>query len=125
MVPIMSLWIPILLSAVIVFVASSIIHMVLPLHRKDLRRLPKEDEVMQALRGFNIPPGDYAIPCAGSPETMSSPEFVAKMKHGPVAFMTFVFQSSAKAVVAWILSDAVAVASVPFSLPSDELLVTT
>ena len=106
MVPIMSLWIPILLSAAIVFVASSIIHMVLPLHRKDLRRLPKEDEVMQALRGFNIPPGDYAMPCAGSPETMSSPEFVAKMKHGPVAFMTFVPAgppSMGKSLVLWFV----------------------
>ena len=70
MVPVMSLLVPILLSAVIVFVASSIIHMVLPYHRSDLRQLPKEDEVMEALRRFNIPPGDYAIPCAGSPAGM-------------------------------------------------------
>jgi len=33
MVPLTSLWAPILLSAVIVFVASSIMHMVLPFHR--------------------------------------------------------------------------------------------
>jgi hypothetical protein len=106
MVPITSLWVPILLSAVIVFVASSIVHMVLPLHRNDLRRLPKEDEVMQALRAFDIPPGDYAVPCAGSPEAMRSPDFIAKMKQGPVAFMTVVPAgppSMGKSLVLWFV----------------------
>jgi hypothetical protein len=88
MVPILSLGIPILVSAVIVFVASSIIHMVLPFHRNDLHKLPKEDEVMDALRRFNIPPGDYAAPHAGSPEGMKKPEFLEKMRKGPVVFMT-------------------------------------
>ena len=45
MVSISALWLPILLSAVIVFVASSIIHMVLPVHRGDYRKLPEEDRV--------------------------------------------------------------------------------
>jgi hypothetical protein len=88
MVPLMSLVIPILVSAVIVFVASSIIHMALPFHRNDLRRLPKEDEVIDALRRFNLPPGDYVIPCAGSPADMKKPEFIEKMKKGPIVFMT-------------------------------------
>jgi hypothetical protein len=90
MVSLISLWMPIILSAVIVFVASSIIHMVLPYHRKDLRRLPKEDEVMEALRPFNIPPGDYGMPLAGSMEGMKSPKFIEKMKAGPVAFITVI-----------------------------------
>ena len=59
MVPVTSLWLPILVSAVIVFVASSIIHMVLPFHRKDYKPVPSEDGVMDALRRFGIPPGDY------------------------------------------------------------------
>jgi hypothetical protein len=88
MVPVMSLAVPILVSAVIVFAASSIIHMVLPYHRNDLRRLSNEDAVLDALRRFNIPPGDYAIPHAGSPADMKKPEFVEKMKKGPVVFMT-------------------------------------
>jgi hypothetical protein len=88
MVPLMSLWMPILVSAVIVFVASSIIHMVLPYHRNDLRKVPKEEDVMDALRRFNIPPGDYAVPHAGSPEGMKKPEFVEKMKKGPIVLMT-------------------------------------
>ena len=90
MVSILSLWLPILLSAVGVFVVSSIIHMLLPYHRKDYGQLPKEDEVMEALRPFNIPPGDYVMPFAGSAKKMKLPEFIERMTKGPVAFMTFV-----------------------------------
>jgi hypothetical protein len=66
MVPVMSLWIPILLAAVIVFVVSSIIHMVFTYHRSDFGKVPSEEGVMDALRGFDVPPGDYVIPCPGS-----------------------------------------------------------
>jgi hypothetical protein len=90
MVQLIALWLPIILSAVIVFVASSIIHMVLPFHHGDLHSVPKEDEVMEALRRFNIPPGDYAMPLAGSMGGMKKPEFIEKMKAGPVVFMTVV-----------------------------------
>jgi hypothetical protein len=88
MVSTISLWLPILLSAVIVFIVSSIIHMVLPYHRKDFGKVPSEDEVMDALRKFDIPPGEYVIPRAGSPKEMGTPEFIEKTKKGPVAFMT-------------------------------------
>ncbi len=89
-VPVMSLWLPIALSAVIVFVVSSILHMVLPFHRNDLRKVAKEDEVMAALRPFQIPPGDYGLPCAASMESMRDPAFLEKMKAGPVVLMTVV-----------------------------------
>ena len=62
MVSVLSLLIPIALSAVLVFIASSIIHMATPLHKNDLKRLPNEDGVMNALRPFNLPPGDYGLP---------------------------------------------------------------
>ncbi len=88
MVPLTALWAPILLAAVLVFVASSILHMVLPFHRNDFKTLPGEDDVMEALRRFKIPPGDYLMPCAGTPDAMRRPEFVEKMKRGPVALMT-------------------------------------
>jgi hypothetical protein len=84
----MSLWLPILLSAVFVFVVSSFIHMALKYHRNDFRKLPSEDQVMDALRPFGIPPGDYVVPYAGSTEVMKSPEFTDKVSKGPVAFMT-------------------------------------
>ncbi len=88
MVPITSLWLPILLAAVLVFAASSIIHMVLTYHRGDHRKLPAEDEVMGALRKFSLPPGDYMMPCGEGPKAMSDPAFVQKMTQGPVALVT-------------------------------------
>lgn len=106
MVPVLSLWIPILISAVFVFVASSIIHMVLRYHDNDFGQVPSEDAVMDALRGFDIPPGDYAIPRPASSREMSAPEFVEKMKRGPVALMT-VMESGppamGKSLVLWFL----------------------
>ena len=88
MVPVLSLWLPILLSAVIVFVASSAIHMFTKFHKNDFKRVPNEDGVMAALRPFNLAPGDYGMPLAQSMDAMKSPEFQAKMKAGPVVFMT-------------------------------------
>jgi hypothetical protein len=90
MVELTSLWLPVLLAAVFVFIASSIIHMVLTYHRSDFRKLPDEDGVIEALGKFDIPPGDYMLPCGGGPESMRSPEFIEKMKKGPVALVTFV-----------------------------------
>ncbi len=88
MVPILSLWLPIVLAAVFVFFASFLFHMLLPLHRNDYKQLPTEDAVMDALRPFDIPPGDYLVPCARSPEVMRTSEFQAKRKRGPVILMT-------------------------------------
>jgi hypothetical protein len=90
MVPLGSLWMPILVSAVIVFLASFVIHMVLPIHRSDWKRVPDEDAALDALRRLGIPPGDYAIPCAGSPAALKDPAFIEKMTRGPIAFMTVI-----------------------------------
>lgn len=90
MVTLTSLVLPILISAVVVFIASSIIHMVLTYHRSDVRKLPnqQEDEVLEALRRLNLSPGDYAVPHPGSPDQMKDAAFVAKAKRGPLVFMT-------------------------------------
>jgi hypothetical protein len=88
MVALTSLWAPVVVAAVLVFLVSSIIHMVLPYHRTDFGRLPSEDEVMDAMRRFKIPPGDYLVPCPHGPDTMRSQAFIDRMKRGPVAMMT-------------------------------------
>ena len=62
MVPVLSLLIPIALSAVFVFIASSIIHMATPWHKGDFKTIPNEGGALDALRPFNIPPGDYMAP---------------------------------------------------------------
>jgi len=82
------LWLPILVSAVIVFAASSVIHMAPLWHKNDFASMPRESEVFQALRPFAIPPGDYFIPRPSSREVMRSPEFQEKVSKGPVAVMT-------------------------------------
>lgn len=83
-----ALWLPILLSSVIVFVASSLIHMASPWHRSDYPKMPREGEVMDALRPFAIPPGDYFMPRPSGSQEMRSPEFAEKVKRGPVVVMT-------------------------------------
>jgi hypothetical protein len=88
MVSIPELWLPILLAAILVFVASSIIHMFLGYHSGDFAKVPAEDRVRAALSETEIPPGDYAIPHAESAKAMGNPEFVEKMKEGPVALLT-------------------------------------
>ena len=88
MVPLTSLALPIIVSAVLVFVVSSIIHMALPYHRSDYNKLPDEDAALEALRRLNVPPGDYLVPHPGGPEGMRRPEFVEKMTKGPVMIVT-------------------------------------
>jgi hypothetical protein len=88
MVSLSSLWLPILLAAVVVFLASSIAHMLLPWHRKDFRGAPNEEALRTALRSIDLPPGDYMVPHGGGPEAMKSPEFQKKMQEGPVVLMT-------------------------------------
>ena len=56
MTPLASLVVPILLSAVAVFVLSALLHMALPWHKSDFSPVPNEDGVMDALRPFDIPP---------------------------------------------------------------------
>jgi hypothetical protein len=88
MTPLLSLWLPILLSAVLVFAASSIIHMLLPWHKGDYPKVPDEDRVREGLGALAVPPGDYMIPRPSSMEEMKSPAFQEKMKQGPVAILT-------------------------------------
>ncbi|MDE2497505.1 MAG: hypothetical protein KGK35_06705, partial [Xanthomonadaceae bacterium] len=66
-----SLWLPIVLSAVFVFIASALINMLLKFwHAPDYRRFSNEDEIRDAIRnGKPEAPGQYALPWC-TPETM-------------------------------------------------------
>lgn len=83
-----SLWLPIILSAVAVFILSSIIHMVLGYHNSDFSKVPSEDQIMDDLRKYNLPEGNYMIPYCADNKERNSEEFKNKMKNGPVAIMT-------------------------------------
>lgn len=82
------LWLPIILSAVAVFLVSSIIHMVLPYHKSDFRKLPREEEVRDALGKAHIPKGEYMFPYATESKERNSQEFKEKMNNGPVGILT-------------------------------------
>jgi hypothetical protein len=88
MVPLLSLWLPIALSAVGVFIVSSVMHMVIGHHKNDHARVDSEDAVMNALRPFNIPPGDYFMPRPAGMKDLKSPEFLEKRAKGPVIIAT-------------------------------------
>ena len=90
MVPIPSLWLPIVVAAILVFVVSSIIHMVLGYHKSDFKKVPAEDEVRGALGRFDIPPGEYVIPHAASTEEMRSEAYLEKTKQGPNVLLTVI-----------------------------------
>ena len=88
MISMVSLWLPIVLSAVVVFVLSSLIHMMLRYHANDLRKLPDEDTVANAIRQWNIPAGEYILPRPGSMKEANTPGFQEKVKKGPGALLT-------------------------------------
>src|SRR5580765_4401561 len=80
----MQLWLPILLSAVFVFIASSVIHMALKWHNADYHGFANEDEVRAALSKGNPAPGIYMIPYCKDMKDMGSPEMQKKFQDGPV-----------------------------------------
>jgi hypothetical protein len=87
MATLVALWLPILLSAVVIFIASSILHMVLPYHENDYSKIPDEEKVVAALRAANLKRGLYTFPYCTHQE-MNKPEMVEKYKQGPVGQMT-------------------------------------
>jgi hypothetical protein len=87
MVPLTALWLPIVLSAVIVFVASSLLHMLLTYHQSDCKKIADEDKVLAALRTAGLQPGIYIFPYF-KPKDMKSPAVAEKLNQGPVGMIT-------------------------------------
>ncbi len=88
MVTLGALWLPILLSAVFVFILSALVHMVLKYHASDYKKLANEDAVRTAIRSSNSEPGQYFIPYCASPKDANTPEMQQKFKEGPVGMIT-------------------------------------
>jgi len=85
--PFVVLWLPTLLSAVAVFILSSIVHMVVPWHKNDYLRFPNEAAVLDALRSQNLGTGEDMAPKPSSRGDMGSPEFLEKVKRGPLVIL--------------------------------------
>jgi hypothetical protein len=104
--PFGSLWLPVVVSAVAVFVVSSIVHMVLRYHRADYKGLPDEDSVAAALRKDKPAPGVYFIPHCLDMAQLKDPAIRKKFEDGPVAILTLRPNgqpSMGKSLVQWFL----------------------
>ncbi|MHB0960157.1 MAG: hypothetical protein ACYC0X_21025 [Pirellulaceae bacterium] len=83
-----ALWVCILVATVLVFIVSSALHMILPIHKGDYLRLPNETELLAAMRKQEIAPGAYSFPFPASMKDMASPEMIEKYRQGPVGLLT-------------------------------------
>lgn len=82
MVEITALWLPIVLSAVAVFIASALVWMCLPLHKKDYVPLPAEDPILEAVRAQDLASGRYVFPWC-QPGKEPSEAVAQKLAQGP------------------------------------------
>ena len=87
MVPLTALIVPSLLCAVLVFIGSSIIHMVLKYHASDYSQIPNEDAVRAAMRAGNPAPKKYIVPWCPDMKAMQSEEMKRKFEEGPNAII--------------------------------------
>ncbi|MDH3611783.1 MAG: hypothetical protein OEU90_11800 [Gammaproteobacteria bacterium] len=103
-VSLMSLWLPIVVSAGVVFMASSAIWMLLKYHDSDWHKLPDEDAARAALKGTE--PGQYSVPNAASSADRKNPEWQEKYKEGPAAMLVVLPHGSlamGKQMTQWIV----------------------
>ncbi len=82
------LCLPIIVAAIAVFIASSLIHMVFKWHNSEYRPLPNEDEVRRVLSSANLAAGLYATPHCTDMKEMQSESMQQKFRDGPVALIT-------------------------------------
>jgi hypothetical protein len=104
MITLGALWLPIIASAVLVFVASSLVHMVFKYHNKDYTKIPNEDAVRAAIRGAK--PAQYIIPYCADMKDMEKPEMKQKYVEGPIVVMNVMptgVPKMGKSLVQWFL----------------------
>ncbi len=84
----LSLWLPILVSAVVVWIASAIIWMAMPHHKRDRINLPDQEAMIQFVRSHNIPPGNYVFPYCGDAAQRNSPAMKEAIERGPIGTLS-------------------------------------
>ena len=62
MLTLTDLWLPTIVSAAAVWIASAIAWMAMPHHKGDFKALPNENALMDAVRAQNVAPGVYGFP---------------------------------------------------------------
>jgi len=97
---------PVVVSAVAVFLVSSIVHMALPIHKNDIKKIDSEDAVLEVLRSGGVTPGAYIFPGCHSMKDMETDEYKAKVKQGPVGWLTVLPEggfSMGRSLVQWFI----------------------
>ncbi len=89
MIALTALWLPIVVSAVVCFIAGAVIWTVLPHHKSDWSKLPDEEGARAAL-GQSLAPGMYMLPHASTPADQKDPAWRSKMGEGPTGFVLIV-----------------------------------
>jgi hypothetical protein len=100
------LWLPIVVAAVLVFVVSSVIHMVLSVHAGDYGKVDGEQGVLDAMREAGVSRGTYMFPGCSSYKEMAEPEMMAKFERGPVGYMIVLppgVPNVGKSLIQWFL----------------------
>ncbi|MBT8081276.1 MAG: hypothetical protein KJO56_02500 [Gammaproteobacteria bacterium] len=83
-----ALWQPIIVTAVIVFMAGAVIWMAMPWHKRDWSKTDDEEAVREALRSTR--PGMYTVPNSTDRAQFDDPKFQEKLTEGPQAFITVI-----------------------------------
>ena len=89
-ISIASLWLPIVLSAVIVFAAAIVVWMVLPHHKTDWAGIPNEGSLLEALRGLGLGRGQYIFPRGMTSEGRKDPDAKADVERGPAGYLVLI-----------------------------------
>ena len=87
MVTIAALWMPILVSAILVFIASFLAWVVSPHHKSDWKQLPNEDAVRETMNKEKLEPGQYMVPYAADQKAMQAEAYLKKCSDGPVGYL--------------------------------------
>jgi hypothetical protein len=81
-VSVLDLWLPIVLAAVAIFIYSFLANVVSPHHKGDWKELPNEDGMLEAVRGADIPAGQYMFPYCHMKD-FKDPAVKARYEKGP------------------------------------------
>lgn len=114
----MQLWAPILVSSVLVFVASSILWMATPLHRKDYGDPPDQDGLREALTRGGFRAGMYFIPWRKTGTSGDQdPRFKEHLAQGPWATLMVAGRppSYARTLGLWFMNCLVISAAVAYA----------
>lgn len=65
---ILSLWIPVVATALATMILSTLAWTLLPHHKPDMQEHPNADELAEQVRASDVPPGNYYFPAYGTPK---------------------------------------------------------